>query len=78
MRSGIAAQIDQNDIGTDLFDVPVADNDIGVAFKKTAEMKAFRYDNFLDLSGAFVKFHIYHIADFLTVSDIDDFFFLET
>ncbi len=41
-------------------------------------MKAFRYDDFLYLTGAFIKFHVHNIPDLLTVSDIDNFFFLKT
>ena len=78
IRSAVAAQVNQNDVGADLFDIPVADYDIRVAFKKAAEMKALRYDDLLDLAGTFIKFHIHHIADFLAVPDIDDLFFLET
>lgn len=78
MALSATAQVNEDNIGADLFDVFVADNDIGAAFKQAAEMEALGYDDFMDLSGTFIEFHIYHISDLLTVSDIDDFFFLKT
>jgi hypothetical protein len=48
-----------------------------MVFKQPEQTETFGYDDFADLSGTFVKLQIHYVADFLTISDINDFFFLK-
>jgi len=49
-----------------------------MSLKEAAEVKPLGDGDFVNLAGAFIKFDVHHIADLLAVSDVDDFFFLES
>ena len=80
-RTGISASLpiefNKDNIGTNLLNILIADNEVGAALKKIPEVEAFGNSNLADMAGAFIKFYIDDIAKLLAVADIDNFFFLK-
>lgn len=80
-RTGIGTllpiEFNEDNIRTNLFNILIADNEVGAALQQIPEVEAFGDGNLADMAGAFIKFHIDDIAELLAVADIDNFFFLK-
>ena len=69
----LKANIDNDDVRSDLLDILIADDIIRLAAEQPAPPAVARDDQLIDLSGALVKLEISDLSELLTILQIDNF-----
>ena len=64
----LAAYIDDDDIRSDLFDVFIGDDNVGVRAQNIEKFIAARNDDLADLSAAMIKFKVGNPTELFTVT----------